>query len=333
MDILQNIRDKAKAKPVTLCLPEGEDERVVAAGAQALDLGYAREVVLLARDRAAAEAAAAKAGAALTRFTLVEPAKDPAREQAATAYYELRKHKGMTPEEAAKIMTAEPFFFGAWLLRTGAVDAVVGGAATSTGTVMRAALHVVGLAPGCKTLSTCFIMLLPKPEFGDEGVMFWADPALVVDPTPEQLADIAVATAENYRLLVGLEPRVAMLSFSTKGSAEHPLIDEVRRATALVKQRSPNLVIDGEMQADAAIVPAVAAKKAPGSPIQGNANVLIFPALEAANISYKLVERIAGARAVGPFSQGLAKPYNDLSRGVKVPDLVDTIAVTVARVV
>jgi len=333
MDILQTIRDKAKASPVRICLPESGDERIVAAGAKALDAGYVREIVMLVKDQGAAEAAAAKAGVDLKRFTLFSIAIAPERERAAADYYNLRKHKGLTAEEASKIITTEPFFFGAWLLRTGVVDGLVGGAATSTGTVMRAALHIVGLAEGCKTLSTCFIMILPKKEFGDEGVMFWADPALVVDPNPEQLADIAVATARNYQQLTGREARVAMLSYSTKGSAESPLIDEVRQATALVKQRMPELLVDGEMQADAAIVPAVAAKKAPGSPIQGNANVLVFPALEAANISYKLVERIAGARAIGPFSQGLAKPYNDLSRGVKVDDIVDTIAITAARVV
>lgn len=333
MDILQTIRDKAKGNPVRLCLPESGDERIVAAGAKALEAGYVREIVLLLKDQGAAEAAAAKAGADLKRFTLFSIANASESEQAANDYYNLRKHKGLTLEEATKLITTEPFFFGAWLLRTGKVDGLVGGAATSTGTVMRAALHIVGLAEDCKTLSTCFIMILPKKEFGDEGVMFWADPALVVDPNPDQLADIAVATARNYRQLTGREPRVAMLSYSTKGSAESPLIDEVRQATALVKQRMPELMVDGEMQADAAIVPAVAAKKAPGSPIQGNANVLVFPALEAANISYKLVERIAGARAIGPFSQGLAKPYNDLSRGVKVDDIVDTIAITAARVV
>lgn len=330
METLEKIRDQAKKKPVRLCLPEGEDERILEAGKRAMGEGYAREVVVLARDRAALETAAAKAGVDLSRFTLVFPAQDPAREEAASLYYELRKHKGLTAEEATRTIV-EPFFFASYMLRQGEVDAVVGGAATPTPVVMRAALHLVGLAPGVNTLSTFFIMITDKKEYGDEGVMFFADCALVVDPNPEQLADIAIATARNYKVLMGQEPRVAMLSFSTKGSAEHELVDQVREATRLVRQKAPEITVDGELQADAALVKNVGQRKCPDSPVAGRANCLIFPGLEAANIGYKLVERLADARAVGPISQGLAKPLNDLSRGVKVPDIVDVIAITAAR--
>jgi phosphate acetyltransferase len=327
MDLLESIRNKAAENPIRLCLPEGHDERIVKAGALALDAGYATETIILAESRADAEAAAKKAGVDLERFIFFVPREHGAFAAGVDEYCKLREKKGITKEEAEAVV-ARPVYYGAMMLRRGEVDGVVCGAATSSADVVRAALHMVGLRPGFETLSSFFIMIFPDSPYGENGVMFFADPAIVIDPTPEQLADIALATADNFRRFTGGEPRVALLSFSTKGSAAHPLVEEVTKALEICKAREPDLVIDGEMQFDAAAVPSVGERKAPDSPVAGRANCMIFPGLEAGNIGYKIAERMAGARAIGPISQGLAKPMNDLSRGAKVEDIVDVIAFT-----
>ncbi|MBI3299685.1 MAG: phosphate acetyltransferase [Elusimicrobia bacterium] len=325
MEIVQRLREAARASSRRLVLPEGTDARTVKAAAVMAQERIARPVLL--GDPATIRGLAAQGGADLQDVEIVDPVRDHRRAQFAAAYHQLRKHKGVDAAEADRLM-GDPLFFGTMMLHTDQVDGFLSGAAHATADTIRPALQIIKPAPGVAAISSFFIMVFPDKKVGDGGLLLMADCAINIDPAPRKLALIAISTARMAKALCGLEPRVAFLSFSTKGSAEHELVNHVREAVRIAQERAPDLLVDGEMQADAALVPEIGARKAPGSKVAGRANVLVFPDLQSANIGYKLVQRLAGAEAVGPILQGFAKPVNDLSRGASVDDIVNLGAVT-----
>ena len=325
MTFTDRIREKAKTNRKHILLPEGKDIRTLRAAAHITDSKIA-DITLLG-NRQEIEEAAGSAGVCLNGIGITEPSSHSDYTAYAEQYYELRRDKGLTREQALTNMQL-PLYFAAMLVAEGHADGYVSGAISTTGDVLRPALQIIRTTKGIKTVSGCFIMELPDKQLGEGGIFLFADCAVNPNPTAEQLAEIALCTAHTARNLCGLEPRVAMLSFSTKGSARHPLADKVIEATAIVKQRDPALIVDGELQADAALVPEVGRLKSPGSPAAGNANILVFPDLQSGNIGYKLVQRLAGAAAIGPVCQGFAKPVNDLSRGCSVEDIISVVAIT-----
>ena len=328
MSVLDKIKVKAKADVKHVVLPEGEEERTIRAAEIITKEGIAKLTLL--GNPEAIKAKAETLGVCLSGVEIVNPVDSPDFGRYVNEFYEIRKAKGMTPEKAEKSMK-DTMFFGAMMLYDDKVDGMVAGAICTTADTLRPGLQIIKMAPGMNTVSSCFIMEIPNKAFGDDGVMIFADCAVNIAPTSEQLASIAVASAETGKALCGIDPRVAMLSFSTKGSAKHENVDKVVAATAMVKELAPNLNVDGELQADAALIEKVGQLKSPGSPVAGKANVLVFPSLEAGNIGYKLVQRLAGAEATGPICQGFRKPINDLSRGCSVEDIVSVVAITAVQ--
>ncbi len=332
MDLFVRLTARAKDNPRTIVLPEGEETRNLTAADNILADGLAK-LIMLGNPAKIKENAAALGLKNLDKATIVDPEDPAVIDKYAPLLYELRKKKGMTPEEARKKAT-DILYLGALMVKAGDADGMVSGAVHATGDVLRAAFQVIKTAPGIDTVSGAFLMLLPDNlPFGENNIMVFADCAVVPEPDARQLAQIAVCTAKTARDVAGIEPRVAMLSFSTKGSAKHERIDKVVEATRLAKEMDPTLKLDGELQTDAAIVPTVAKLKAPASDIAGTADVLIFPSLEVGNIAYKLVQRLAGAEAVGPLLQGLAAPVSDLSRGCSASDIYKTIVMTVNQAI
>ena len=327
MAIIDVLKEKAKADKKTIVLPESEDRRTYEAAAKILKEGIA-DIILVGSEE---DVKKNGEGLDLTGIKVVDPATSDRTAAYIDKLVELRSKKGMTPEQAKEILLNQYLYYGVMMVKMGDADGMVSGACHSTADTLRPCLQILKTKPDTKLVSAFFLMEVPNCEFGENGTFVFADCGLNQDPTPEELAAIAASSAESFRSLVGAEPKVAFLSHSTKGSAKHALVDKVVEATKIAKEQNPDLKLDGEMQLDAAIVPSVGAAKAPDSDVAGKANVLIFPNLDAGNIGYKLVQRLAKAEAYGPVTQGIAAPVNDLSRGCSADDIVGVVAITAVQ--
>jgi phosphate acetyltransferase len=326
MDFLEELKKKAKLSKKRIVLPEGLEERTLKAADIVLEEGFA-DIVLIGGADAIKKKVEHLQLKNIHKALIVDPEKHPKKEQYRNLLFSLRKSKGLTMEQADELVM-NPLYLSVLMIKSGDADGEVGGAENATGDVLRPAFQIVKTVPGISVVSGAFIMVLKDKQWGDNGVLVFADCAVHPDPDANQLADIALASAATARNIAGIEPRVGMLSFSTKGSAKHPFVDKVVEATAIAKSKQPDLQIDGELQVDAAIISSIGEKKAPGSKIAGHVNVLVFPDLQSGNIGYKLVQRFADAQAIGPVLQGMAAPINDLSRGCSVSDIVNLIAIT-----
>jgi phosphate acetyltransferase len=329
MELLDSIKQKAKSFNKRIVLPEGYEERTIKAADIALAEGLAQ--IILIGDPAEIKSHSEKLGLRnISKAVVIDPRSHANKSHYIDMMVEMRKHKGMTKEEASRLIE-DPLYLGVLMIKNGDADGEVSGADHATGDVLRPAFHYIKTAPGISVVSGAFIMIVRNKAFGDNGVLIFADGGVHPDPTDKELAEIAVASGRTAKVLAGIEPRVALLSFSTKGSAKHEMVDKVISATKIAQQMAPDMMIDGELQGDAALVESIGQKKAPGSKIAGKANVLIFPDLNCGNIAYKLVQRLADAEAIGPILQGIAAPINDLSRGCSVNDIVSMIAITATQ--
>ena len=329
MSFIEDVKKKAKANLKTIVLPEAEDKRTLEAAQQIKKEGFAKLILL--GNKETVEKDARNYGLDLSGIEVVDPKTSPALNDYVTCLAELRKSKGMTEEEARKLLTESNTYFAVMMVKKGDADGLVSGACHSTADTLRPSLQILKTKPGTKLVSAFFVMVVPDCSYGENGTFVFSDCGLNQNPTAEELAAIAESSAESFRFLVGKESKVAMLSYSTMGSAKHDDVTKVQEATRIAKENNPDLLLDGELQLDAALVESVASLKAPNSKVAGHANTLIFPNLDAGNIGYKLVQRLAKAEAYGPMTQGIARPVNDLSRGCSAEDIVGVVAITAVQ--